>query len=571
MKFIFFFLFFSPFVSFAQTNDSVIYKLPLYLDCAHGHICCESFCNCCPELFQPQQYDTIETVQIDNVKRHKIIERHRYAISHERSYLHYLFTDLQGNKVGKFYVPKYGFSFLGGSVQKDLKVNDFKDGPLLVFNEQSRYYLINGKGEKSNVPIQIKERLTEDVSLVSILVNQSQVFGLVNNDNELLNQGLAYARINDVNEEGYIIADQFMRGRQILNSKGEKLFSVKEDVYREFGEIIYLPSSLGGIGGGLFKHYINRKPVLVNVEGEILSDTIFDGLGNLSEGFIDVAKSGKSGFINIKGELVILTEFDYVRPFKNGRAAVYNGEFWGFIDSTGKLVIPYQFTGSYDFSDGLAPVSVGDNKEHNNWGVIDLDGNFIVNPMYYKVYPFVNGYAKASIYGEGEGIINRKGKVIVDLMYDIPGYGNTYPWFENGILFVRTYGKERKCLLIDEKGKIQQELKGTIYANRVQVTNRLEWPPYIFTYSKSSEIGMVDFKGEEIIEMNYDEIYVLNKELAILKKGDKYYLYNFILKNKKFLFEGVLATLPSQGLIRFRSESKEVHFFNFEGTEIMSY
>lgn len=141
---------------------------------------------------------------------------------------------------------------------------------------------------------------------------------------------------------------------------------------------------------------------IIDKEGNIILDKLFDSARTFSEGLMAVTTSTRSGYINSKGEFVIECDFvpiyqefnppsiDY--PFKEGIAVpqvrrgiykiidkkgkelsgeteLYSASFcseghilakktargkFGYLDKTGKQVIPFVLDEANDFSDGFA-------------------------------------------------------------------------------------------------------------------------------------------------------------------------------------------------------------------------
>jgi hypothetical protein len=135
---------------------------------------------------------------------------------------------------------------------------------------------------------------------------------------------------------------------------------------------------------------------------------------------------------------------------------IENG-LWGYINKSGQVIIKPQFRSAGQYSEGLAPVRL-----NGTYGYIDETGKFIIQPIYDVAYSFEQGQAKVYIdakpyfidkkgqrtfdhdlkeiadFGENDfsivttknekyGIINRKGKLVVDTIYK-----NIYP-FSNGL------------------------------------------------------------------------------------------------------------------------------------------
>ena len=97
-------------------------------------------------------------------------------------------------------------------------------------------------------------------------------------------------------------------------------------------------------------------------------------------------------------------------------AQVYYKNAWHIIDRKGNFIIAQGM--EYEnlcFSDSLA-MSIKDNKV----GFIDFKGNQVIPNKFDDANCFVFGYAPVSLAGKW-GIIDRKGKFIVEPAYDYAG------------------------------------------------------------------------------------------------------------------------------------------------------
>lgn len=163
----------------------------------------------------------------------------------------------------------------------------------------------------------------------------------------------------------------------------------------------------------------DEPPILSQIfdrDGHLVSNEVFEHVGWLSEGLIDVCRTGKCGFIDVQGKPAVPLQFKYVDNFQEGLAAVTpDGNKYGFIDHAGKLAIPAHFD------------SLGPNKEHfsagpfvngiapagcdGRWGFIDKQGGWIIPPIYRFAREFTNGFAEVHV-KTGTGHVRPDGTAI---------------------------------------------------------------------------------------------------------------------------------------------------------------
>ena len=132
----------------------------------------------------------------------------------------------------------------------------------------------------------------------------------------------------------------------------------------------------------------NNKVGLVDSNGQIRVQCIYDDIGQFSNGLACVKLNGKFGYIDIDGFQIIQNIYDDSYGFRNELARVKMGDKYGFIDTKGNEIIPliYDFIG--DFKEGLATVEIAE-----KYGFIDKNENIIIPCIYDFAMDFSDGYA----------------------------------------------------------------------------------------------------------------------------------------------------------------------------------
>ena len=142
----------------------------------------------------------------------------------------------------------------------------------------------------------------------------------------------------------------------------------------------------------------------------------------------------RSGYMDNNGKIVIEPKYVIARPYdRYNIAAVADETEWKYIDAAGKTILkPYLFDNGPDyFKDGLSRY-----VDNNLIGFIDEKYQIVIKAQYEFVSPFHNNYAtfcvgckEVSLKEGGEhtkmeggkwGLINKKGKVLVEAIYDRP-------------------------------------------------------------------------------------------------------------------------------------------------------
>jgi hypothetical protein len=122
---------------------------------------------------------------------------------------------------------------------------------------------------------------------------------------------------------------------------------------------------------------------VVNSEDEIISNSGYDSIKELSEGLACVRKQSKYGYVDENGKEIIPLIFDDAGKFIEGiTSAKLNGKLV-LIDKDGILVKQLDYDDVWDFHEGYAIV-----KAKNKYGFINKKGEEIISPIYDEVKNF---------------------------------------------------------------------------------------------------------------------------------------------------------------------------------------
>ncbi len=189
----------------------------------------------------------------------------------------------------------------------------------------------------------------------------------------------------------------------------------------------------------------NSKYGLINEEGFVKVDPVYEDMGSTIEGFVRVKKDKKWGFIDTNGNVIGNIKYDTVMDFSDGMAAVKSGKLWGYIDNNGEEVIPFQFKEADIFSNGLAAV-----KSKAYWTYIDKSGKISIPLSLRRAKPFQEDVAWASLSGK-LGLIDKKGNWIIKQKF------STAEKFDSNNLSV--VSRKGSYGLINKRGEIVSSFK----------------------------------------------------------------------------------------------------------------
>jgi DNA polymerase-3 subunit epsilon len=157
--------------------------------------------------------------------------------------------------------------------------------------------------------------------------------------------------------------------------------------------------------------------------GNEISSCKYEPIGKFILGCLLVKLDGKYGFINKYGEEVIPVIYDNASPFSDGLACVKKDGKYGFLNNNNKIVIPFQFYHATQFYEGLASVS---KDPFSKSGYINTFGEYEITPKYDYANIFKDGLAAVGFHDTGQGFIDKKGEVIVPLIYESVFYFSKY-------------------------------------------------------------------------------------------------------------------------------------------------
>ena len=182
---------------------------------------------------------------------------------------------------------------------------------------------------------------------------------------------------------------------------------------------------------------------------------------------------------------------------------IYNGEKYGYMTKSGQEITDYIYDVAFPFSEGLACVN-----RNGKYGFIDMDGNETIPLIYEDVAPFQEGLAYFSTEKE-YGFLEKDGTVAFYLECD------SVSSFQEGLAYFSLDGKYG---YIDKKGQIALE---PAYSDADYFENGLAFVEI------DGFKGAINANGEEIIPVEYDNIYRLNDYIvAELEDKTEYYTFS---------------------------------------------
>ena len=190
-----------------------------------------------------------------------------------------------------------------------------------------------------------------------------------------------------------------------------------------------------------------------------------------------------------------------------------SNEEYQYIDvaQNGKIVINPQFGQAHIFRDGLALVRTS--GKEGKWGYIDKKGKFIIAPVYNKAQDFNEGVAWVQLESQPPMLIDKKGKMILQLDSLIAAYP-----FNNGIAGVTVFSQGQwLTTFIDKKGKqVATTMPGE------HIIPLMNDGIYLFRDTDTKKWGSKNKNGDIVINAQFDDLSFFIDGMATILSGNKW-------------------------------------------------
>lgn len=328
----------------------------------------------------------------------------------------------------------------------------------------------------------------------------------------------------------------------------------------------------------------DQKIGMINDNGKIVLEPIYDRIYFAHEDVWAVFKNGKGGFVNGNGKLIVPLVYDDVLGFSNGLAGVKKGGRFGFIDKTGRIVVPFKYDEVVPFSEGLAGA-----KLSGKYGFINMKGETIIPFEFDAVSSFKRNVAGVKKAGKW-GLLSRDKKMILDYEFDELVNFNKKSF---GVMYSFKNGKEG-CISPD--GKVILDAKydeaRVIDTNFIRVMSNGVFSYYnlsskqftanvyetlsfyffdgVARFKRNGKYGFLDTTFKEIIEPEYDDAgeVFLNNIVRVKRNGK----VGFIKRDGEFVipleFDRIVSN--SEGVVLLSKQSVSF-LYNSRGVLISEF
>ena len=266
---------------------------------------------------------------------------------------------------------------------------------------------------------------------------------------------------------------------------------------------------------------------------------------------LKVQKDGKYGLIDFSGTALTSIEYDEIQALKGleNSILVKKDDKYGLVDSKGNIVIEPNYKEitnlGNDYKGGYITVTT-DNK----YGIIDYNKKQVLENKYEGIDKVTgtNWYVAKTV--DGKRVVNNKAEEVISSGFDEV---KEILSSDSGIIFV----KDSKYGIMNEKGEV---IINPEYNSLKEAANG------IFIAKKNENYGIIDKKNKEKVEFKFANINYV-KEAGIYIAEDKEYNAELLDNEFNKKLSGIVSDVNTEkGYMKVRV-GEEYKYYNFKFEE----
>lgn len=324
----------------------------------------------------------------------------------------------------------------------------------------------------------------------------------------------------------------------------------------------------------------NSKQALFDYKGKQLTDFKYKKIYSLFEKspLLKFEENEKYGLIDTFGKEVFTAKYQFIdiNP-KEGLHKVRMNKQDGFVNNQGKEIISCKYNRVNDFSDGLALVDeTKEGDEFKSVYFIDKTGKIALKPSVNNIENIgnfseglaaIDCYWKTNSYGL-YGFIDKKGNMVIE-----PQFTSIFPTenaFKNGYTQYGSYNYDKVSQkhksvdgIINKKGEIVIEAKYS-YINFIGND--------MFRVKKDSSYGIISSSGKIIVPLKYKEVwaYSYDKKQFIVHDNGQHFIVDSLNNTiKTFKMQYDRLTRIAEGVGIYRVRQGKMHMLINEQEEVI--
>ena len=411
---------------------------------------------------------------------------------------------------------------------KYLYGTDYYKGYAVVKNYNSLYGILDSKGKTKIAFGNIfTATLYGNRYVVSKFTSDGLKMGLLNENLDELTR-FKYDNLTYSKSGVFIFTRDETMG--IMNSDGKEIYTYKVDEVDDRNISIEISNLTEGNDSDLYaKIKINSSSTIINTTtGKEVYKYTLDDINVLDNNVFYIKNSsGKNKYFIIKNDKVVYESSDYKRIRvenlnSNIAIGIKEDASIDYINIIDKKVINNDESIKYTYSDGV---------------ILKEQYNFNAKKIMYTIYTpskefgtfsdlkpydnkYVNGYLKIKTENDKYEFVNKKGNVITKKAYEeLSDFNkNGYAIVSNDNLYgvIDSKGKE----IIDEKYDEIIFLNDNLFKNVKKISKN-----ELFIFKENNKYGIINSDGKVVIKANYDDFDTITTKYPIIEgtyNGEKF-------------------------------------------------
>ena len=430
------------------------------------------------------------------------------------------------------------------------------------------------------------------------ILRQDGNYGVINKNGDIVINP-EYTNIVIPNPEKEVFICYTGEETKILNQN-------QEQIYAQYSHI--QPIKLKNIASDLMyeKNVLtyeqDGKIGLINLEGEIIAKPIYESIEGLpyKEGELLVKIDGKYGVINNKGNELVKAEYDQISPDnytteENGyKDAGYivsntteNGYRYGYVDVKGNMILQTE----YNEISRIIDIKGNDiyliAAQNGQYGMYKNEKQVIKNEYQSISYNSENGTVTLEK-TKKFGVATIEGNIIIPIEFTQIDSTGMYIYATDASGNIQVYKKDGTKVDIDsniytletenENYKIKiDNSQGSVYSIIDKEGNQLTtenytyidylYDNYFIVSITGGKVGVINDKGEKIIDTKYDSIEKLDNTdyiITRLSENNSIQIYNKDLQQLCEMTNGIINT--EENYVKVYNDT-ETRYFDLQGNE----
>ena len=147
--------------------------------------------------------------------------------------------------------------------------------------------------------------------------------------------------------------------------------------------VLLLPTQ--HFGQSLFPIKKNKKWGLINSDGRIVQEPVYDAIGEFKEfGYAIMQRNGWVGMLNDEGQEVVPPQYGDVKALDRSLVSVMDKGVWKVLNMEGKTVLQPGYERVEILKNDNSPVYLAYRLD-GKWGLVDVNGETVAEPRFDEI------------------------------------------------------------------------------------------------------------------------------------------------------------------------------------------